>query len=85
MEEEERGIKITNIDKTKQCDIHVVTKCYIFDKRTKCYFYGLDGWENINWGNDKAFALLMIPDMAVKMLTDLRNRNTEYELHINVL
>ena len=26
--EKERGIKITNIDKKKQCDIHVVSKFY---------------------------------------------------------
>lgn len=62
-----------------------VTKCYVFDKYSECYFYGLDGWKNINWGNDKTLAELMPPDMAIKMLVELKGRNDNCDLWINVL
>lgn len=65
--------------------IDSVTKCYIFDKYTKSYFYGLDGWNNTNWGNDKNLAILMTPDMGVKMLVELRDRNSDLDLWVNVL
>jgi hypothetical protein len=48
--EKERGIKITNVDKQKQCDIHVVSKCDC-DNHIACIVCGeekgLDGdfWE----------------------------------------
>jgi hypothetical protein len=36
--EKERGIKITNVDKQKQCDIHVVVDTLVCDilKGTRC-------------------------------------------------
>ncbi len=66
-------------------DLASVTKCYVYDKYSKSYFYGLDEWKHSNWGNDKDLAMLMTSEMAVKMLTDLRSRSTDYDLWINVL
>lgn len=39
--EKERGIKITNVDKKKQCDIHVVVRQseQLVDKNFDCFEY----------------------------------------------
>jgi len=33
--------------------IHGVMRCFIYDDESRCYYYGIDAWGNMQWGNDK--------------------------------
>ena len=39
--EKERGIKITNVDKQKQCDIHVVSDTFFCVYHGSCIYKGV--------------------------------------------
>lgn len=36
----------------KFTEFEIDRKYYLFDDHSRCYYYGLDSWENTNWGNN---------------------------------